>query len=285
MQRERVTENIYIFTSDLYVQVTAGVIVTSEGAVVIDTLLYPDETRQIKRFIEERLGTRVRYLINTHHHADHTTGTCFFDDVPVIAHTSCRDLLDTRGRESMESIRSSSRDMNDLHLVLPDIVFDDELRLHVGKKTLHLWHAPGHSDDSIVCLVEDEKVLFAADTVMSVPYFVDGNYYDFLNSLRVLQNRGFETIIQGHGEVILRGEVESRLASDITYLEKLHHAVTQALKSPPDKQDRALKSLRIEACGKSRILLNGTVQQLHEQNVFALADTLRDKRLLSPEHR
>ena len=48
MQRERVTEDIFVFTSDLYVQVTASVVVTTEGIVVIDTLLYPEETQQIK---------------------------------------------------------------------------------------------------------------------------------------------------------------------------------------------------------------------------------------------
>jgi hypothetical protein len=37
MLRERISEEIYVFTSDLYAQVTAGVIVTSKGAVVVDT--------------------------------------------------------------------------------------------------------------------------------------------------------------------------------------------------------------------------------------------------------
>ena len=46
MQRERVTDDIFVFTSTLYAQVTAGVVVTDEGAVVIDTLIYPDETRE-----------------------------------------------------------------------------------------------------------------------------------------------------------------------------------------------------------------------------------------------
>jgi cyclase len=72
MQRERVTEDIFVFTSELYVQVTAGLVVTSEGVVVIDTLLYPEESLNIKQFIETRLKLPVKYVINTHHHADHT---------------------------------------------------------------------------------------------------------------------------------------------------------------------------------------------------------------------
>src|SRR6266545_3633548 len=113
MQRERVADDIYVFTSDLYAQVTAGVIVTSEGAIVIDTLVYPEETHQIKRFVEMRLGTTVRYVINTHFHADHSTGTCFFKGAHVVAHARCRKLLDTRGREGLERAKIASAEMRE----------------------------------------------------------------------------------------------------------------------------------------------------------------------------
>lgn len=280
IQRERITENIYVFMSSQYVQVTAGVVVTSAGAVLIDTLLYPDETLYIRRFVEERLKTQVRYIINTHHHADHTTGTCFFPGVPVVAHVLCRELLDTRGRDSLERIRGSYSEMASVDLVLPDVVFDERLTLRVGDKTLQLWHTPGHSLDSIVCLIEEDQVLFAADTVMPLPYFVDGSYTAFLESLRGLRGKGFETIVQGHGEVILRGEVESKLKNDIQYLEKLDNAVQKALANSPDRVESALEAIKIEACGKSHVLLNGAVRQLHQHNVITLANQQREQGLV-----
>ncbi|MEO8612569.1 MAG: MBL fold metallo-hydrolase [Chloroflexota bacterium] len=275
MQRERVADDIYVFTSDLYAQVTAGVIVTSEGAVVIDTLVYPEETQQIKRFVDMRLGTSVRYVINTHFHADHSTGTCFFKGAHVIAHARCRDLLNKRGRESLERVKSTSPEMRNVELVLPDIVFDGgPLNLHIGNKTLQLWATPGHSPDSIVCLVKEDRVLFAADTLMPIPFFVDGSYDDFLVSLNGLRNGNFENVIQGHGEVILRGEVEEKIQTDVDYLQKLKKAVEDALLS--GSPDKALEAIDIESCGKSRILLNGMVEQLHRQNVLALASQRRE---------
>jgi cyclase len=275
MQRERVADDIYVFTSDLYAQVTAGVVVTSEGAVVIDTLVYPEETLQLKRFVEMRLGTTVRYVINTHYHADHSTGTCFFKGARVVAHARCRELLDKRGRESLERVKSSSHEMREIELVLPDIVFDGgPMNLHIGNKTLQLWSTPGHSPDSIVCLVKEDRVLFAADTLMPIPYFVDGSYGDFLDSLNGLRNGNFENVIQGHGEVILRGEVEEKLQTDVEYLHKIRQAVDTALAtSSPEK---ALDAITVESCGKSRILLNGMVEQLHRQNVLALASQRRE---------
>jgi cyclase len=275
MQRERVADDIYVFTSDLYAQVTAGVIVTSEGAVVIDTLVYPEESQQIKRFVDTRLGTSVRYVINTHFHADHTTGTCFFTGARVIAHARCRELLDKRGRVSLQQVKSAAPEMRDVELVLPDIVFDGgPLNLQIGNKTLQLWATPGHSPDSIVCLVKEDRVLFAADTLMPIPYFVDGSYDDFLDSLNGLRNGNFENVIQGHGEVILRGEVEEKIQTDVDYLTNLKNAVDHALISPAP--DKALEAIDVESCGKSRILLNGTVEQLHRQNVLALASQRRE---------
>ena len=132
-------------------------------------------------------------------------------------------------------------------LVLPDVVFDKRMSFHLGGKTFHLEHSPGHSHDSITVWVEEDNVLFAADTVMSLPYFVDGSYTDFLESLEKLQNRNFENIIQGHGEVILRGEVNKKLNSDIDYLHRLRIAVDKALESSsePEKVKKALASIKV----------------------------------------
>lgn len=274
MQRERVTDDIYVFTSDLYAQVTAGVVVTSEGVVVIDTLAYPEETVQIQAFIHDRLKMDVCYVINTHFHADHTTGTGLFVDVPVIAHRKCRQLLDERGRASLENARGAVAGMADVSLVLPLLTFTDQMTLYLGNKTLKLWHTPGHSPDSIVCLVEEDQTLFAADLMMPIPFFVDGNHADLIASLEDLRLHSFENIVQGHGEVILRGEIDEKIDTDLQYLRKLNEQVNKALAH--QAPDSALAKIKIEDCGKSRILLNGMAQQLHYQNVMALAAQRRD---------
>jgi cyclase len=272
MQRERVADDIYVFTSDLYAQVTASAIITSAGAVIVDTLVYPEETRQIKRFVENRLGAPVTYVINTHYHADHTTGTCFFNGARVVSHALCRSLLDKRGRESLEKSKASSEELREVELVLPDLVFESgTLTLHVGDKTLQLRHSPGHSPDSIVCSVPEDRVLLAADTMMPLPYFVDGSYDDFVTSLKNLQTGYYENIVQGHGEVILRGEIDEKIQSDLEYLRLLREAVDRALETGTSVED-----IEIETCGKSRILLNGTAQQLHRQNALALAQQRRE---------
>lgn len=286
MQRERVTDNIFVFTSELYAQVTAGVVLTDEGAVLIDTLLYPSETRAIKRFVEDRLRTAVRYVVNTHYHADHTLGTCFFPDATIIGHELCVELLDTRGRAALENLRQNNSDAewDDVELVLPSRTFTDEHQLHIGGETLHLWHTPGHSMDSVVCLVESEQVLFAADALMPIPYFVDGDYDAYLQTLQSLRQRGYEAVVQGHGEVILRGEVDAKIKSDISYLKKLSKKVDAALDDATLDTAQALTAIKVQSCGKSHVLLNGAVEQLHRANVNKFATQRREDNRLRNEN-
>lgn len=269
MQRERVADDIYIFTSEIYAQVTAGVIITSEGAILIDTLVFPEETRAIRNFVEGRLNCPVRYVINTHYHADHTYGTCFFPHAVVVAHYKCFDLLDSRGRAGLEQAKAGMPELHQIQVVLPHLVFDRQpINLRLGNKNIQLWHTPGHSPDCIVCLVKEDRVLFASDTLMPVPYFVDGDYDDFVRSLHSLQNNSFEHVIQGHGEVILRGEIEEKIESDLHYLAAIkRHVEAARAKADPEKY---LDDIDIERCGKSRIPLNGSVQELHRANLRAL---------------
>lgn len=277
MQRERVADDIYVFTSELYAQVTAGAIITAEGAILIDTLVFPEEARAIKHFLESRLNCPVRYLINTHYHADHTYGTCFFPGAQVVAHARCYELLDTRGREGLRVAQHSTPELRDVQIVLPHMVFDTgSMSIHLGDKTVELRHSPGHSPDSIVCLVKEDRVLFAADTLMPLPYFVDGNYEDFIQSLNALRNGGFENVVQGHGEVVLRGEVEEVIQGNLNYLTTVHRKVERLLDRGLSVE--ALSEITIEECGKSRIPLNGLVQELHQTNLHTLYHALHTQR-------
>jgi len=118
-------------------------------------------------------------------------------------------------------------------------------------------------------------VLFAADTLMPVPYFVDGSYDDFIQSLNALRNGGYENVVQGHGEVVLRGEIEERIQHDLDYLETIRRHVEKIVMQhkPPSAIDR----IDIESCGKSRIPLNGLVQELHRANLQMLYEELQEK--------
>jgi cyclase len=183
MHRERISENVYWFQSEVYAQVTAGVVAGPQWAVVIDTLALPDETLGMREFIEHELGLPVRYVINTHYHADHAWGNCFFAGATVVAHARCRELLAERGMPSLEAARKQNPAFRQVKIVLPHLTFSSgDLSLRVGKKNLTLMPAAGHSQDGIAVLVEEDRVLFAGDAFMPLPYVVDGDVDEIASS-------------------------------------------------------------------------------------------------------
>lgn len=268
MQRERISENVYWFQSETYAQVSAGVIAGPKWAVVIDTLM-PQETLGIRNFVEEKLGIAVRYVINTHYHADHCWGNCFFPGATIIGHERCRELLIKKTPSALEIARQDSPLYKQISIKPPQITFSQgTFTMRVGNKTLKLFATPGHSEDGISVLVEDDKVLFSGDAFMPLPFIVDGDLNQYVQSLQCFASMGLENIIQGHGDIILKGEIEEKVHENITYLTALQKAIRTARrrKNPIE----VLDNIGVETCGKSRILLGGLASELHRRNLRAL---------------
>jgi glyoxylase-like metal-dependent hydrolase (beta-lactamase superfamily II)/rhodanese-related sulfurtransferase len=109
------------------------------AAAVIDP-----EISQIDRYtsLAARSGVRIRYVIDTHTHADHFTATRQLArqlDVPVVMH------------------RASPAPFIDLRM-------DDGEMVAIGKLRLQVMHTPGHTRDSM-CLIAEDRV-FTGDTLL-----------------------------------------------------------------------------------------------------------------------
>jgi len=275
VRRDRVAEDVYTFTSALYAQVNAGVILTSEGTVVIDTLPFPDETRELIAFVEAKGTGTVRYVINTHYHSDHTNGTHLFPNAEVISHRSCRQTLLKWGHKSLAEAKRDTPALAEVELRLPDIVFDDDMHLHLGGQSLYLVHLPGHTPDSIGVFVQGHKILFAGDAVLPVPHIVWGDAESVVRSFRTVRSLRPSSVVQGHGQLLLRGELAHELESSVQYLRCINKRVHQLVKDGADES--ALLDIDIEGCGKSRIPLDGLVRLLHEENLLALYKRLKNQ--------
>jgi len=109
------------------------------AAAVIDP-----EVSQADRYLAlaARDGLRIRYVIDTHTHADHFSGTRLLAQqlhVPVVMH------------------RASTAPQVDMRV-------DDGDMVVVGKLRLQVLHTPGHTLDSM-CLVAEDRV-FTGDTLL-----------------------------------------------------------------------------------------------------------------------
>jgi glyoxylase-like metal-dependent hydrolase (beta-lactamase superfamily II) len=284
MLRERIAEDVSFFSSDLYAQVCAGVIGTPDGAILIDTLALPSETREIRDFIEQRLNTTVRFVVNTHHHADHCGGNYLFPKAQIISHETCRNLMEMKGRKALEAAKQENRDLVDAQIVPPNLTFrEGSLYFLVGKRTIRIFPLPGHTPDGIGVLLEEERILFAGDAMMPLPFFRDGDMDTLIGTLQMINGMGLENIVQGHGDVILRGEIEEMVASHLVYLERIRREAMNAVRWNWSVDD--LRQIPIEKCGKSRILLNGLASDLHFQNLTTVFRKLQKETGRQPEKR
>jgi glyoxylase-like metal-dependent hydrolase (beta-lactamase superfamily II) len=269
MQRERVAESVYYFQSEVYAQVTAGAVIGPSWAVVIDTLATPDDAIGIRTFIEQELEVPVRYVINTHYHADHCWGNCFFPGAMVVAHQKCYELLEKKGVQALQEARKQNLLYRQVKIVLPHLTFNEsQVTLRVGKKNLILCALPGPSPDNIGVLIEEDRILFAGDAFMPLPYLVDGDIEDLVGSLKKIGKMGLENVVPGHGDIILRGEIDNAIQDNQAYLSAIRKVVRQAnrRKYPMD----LLSTISVESCGKSHVLIGGLAEELHRRNLRAL---------------
>lgn len=274
LKRDRVSDGVYVFTSGLYAEVTATVIFTDEGAIVVDTLPFPQESRHIRDFIAQR-RSKALYVINTHSHADHIYGTYLFPEAEVVAHYQCRRLMERHAEASLSAAKQQTPQLADVRIRYPELLFNEVMTLRVANKTIELSYTPGHARDVCSVYVYEDRLMIASDTVMPVPYVVGGDLDDMIQSLTAIKQKSMENLIQGHGEVLLRGEIEETLAANISYLKSIDRLVREKIARGVPRNN--ILDITIEECGLSRIPLSGLVQKLHNANLLTLYDSYRSE--------
>lgn len=99
--------------------------------------------------------------------------------------------------------------------------------------TLRALHTPGHAEDHLCFLLEEERALFSGDNVLGVGTTVipsaGGSLSDYLASLERLHATGPETIYPGHGPRIADGR--GRIAEYIAHRLERERQILGALEA------------------------------------------------------
>ena len=127
------------------------------------------------------------------------------------------------------------------------------------------WQAAG---------AEMVDAIWAHDVAMvdGTPYIVGGDRNAMRDSLHAIGDLALDNIVQGHGDVLLRGEIPETIDSSLKYLDTIESHVEQQIAAGRPKS--GLRGLDIECCHKSRIPLNGLAEELHQANLAYLYDLL-----------
>jgi glyoxylase-like metal-dependent hydrolase (beta-lactamase superfamily II) len=186
---QQFAEDTYAFTNggyiSLFIVTEAGVIATDPGS-----QQGPERAEAYRAAIASVTDQPVRYLIYSHDHADHATGGAVFAETATfISH-----------RNAVEKLAA----LNDPRTPVPQIAFTDRLSIELGNTAIELiYTGRNHSDNSIVLLYPERRLLFAVDfiPVDRLPYQDLGDAYpdEWIESLRwIEENLEFDTLVPGH---------------------------------------------------------------------------------------
>lgn len=180
-----------------YDGVQIGAVVGDDAVALIDSPLQAEAAREWTAQASE-LGP-LRYLVLLDKHPDRSLGARHFS-LAVVGHAlTCREMLagpDTyRGQGS--PIGAVADDLNRATGVLrsaPEVIFDRELTLELGGKTLVLQHHPGPTSGAIWALIPDQEIVFIGDAVTTSepPYVGYADVDAWLEGLDLLRASEFE---------------------------------------------------------------------------------------------
>jgi cyclase len=199
--------------------VTSTVVHSGKDAFVFDSLLYPEDTRELLHSISQ-MNLHIKGLINTHWHCDHTAGNqLFLHTKRIISHSLCNDLMRA---DDLTWLNKELKEEEQVRPTYPNESILDRSILAVGNLRIEVLHTPGHTPDSITGWLKDEGILMAGDTVIELPYIMYGDSKTLIESLkRVREVVGGGRIIQGHGGTC----TSEKLDADLRYLESLRSIV------------------------------------------------------------
>jgi len=180
-----------------------GFVVGSRAVVSIDACSTERRTRAYRERIASVSSAPVTMLVNTHHHADHTYGNCFFGDATIIGQENCRSELIRFGLMGNTGIWDPV-DWGELMLAPPTLTFRDAVRLWSDERPIDVTFVgrPAHTtNDSLVWLPE-QQVLFCGDLLFNggTPFLLMGSVTGAIDVLtNVLAPIPARVIVPGHG--------------------------------------------------------------------------------------
>jgi cyclase len=254
---------------------------------MIDTPYMPTDALKWRDSIAQK--GEIGYIINTHHHFDHTAGNYFFPG-PVVSHDLGREMLSAslsrvaasdRSRDAAKAgmgkedyIRSLVREVDPegvsllderYYLKLPSITFSEQLHLHKGEHSFELIYQPGHTLDHIGVYLPREKVFFAGDnfTSDSQPSLAQCYPLKWIEVLKKIETMDIEVIVPGHGKACGLSKVREFRSFIEEYVESVREAIRKGM-SKGEAADRISFEERYPAVHPGAEMQRMNVLRLYE---------------------
>jgi len=209
LSTKELAPGVYALLSSIPGVDNAGFVVGEKNVLVIDAHISIPMARQIQERVREVTDKSIRYLVNSNYHGDHTFGNCAFP-----AETSIIQQRETAARtpfmrEEFEfmlpAVNNDPAIFEGVTLRLPDIVFDDYLRIDLGGQIAELhWFGPANTPGDTIIYIPSARAAWTGNmTGGSFGLALESDAPTFLETLtRFIQTIEVKTLIPGHGPIL-----------------------------------------------------------------------------------
>jgi glyoxylase-like metal-dependent hydrolase (beta-lactamase superfamily II) len=220
-----VAADVFVRAYD-HLDVNSCVIRGGQDLLLVDSRSSPPEAAELEEELEVFAPARVRVLVNTHAHFDHTFGNQQFGpgsalDVPIYGHHRLPAHLDEYERPRLAAWRAGTgdeppRDWHDVRITAPSRLLAEPHRLAIGDRVVELHPlGPGHTDTDLVVHVPDAGTWIVGDVVEASgpPMYGSGCFplelsEQLASLLRQLGDA--DVVVPGHGPVVDRAFVQAQ---------------------------------------------------------------------------
>lgn len=216
---------------------TIGFLLSKDGIVVIDAQ-FPDTAQHLIDDLKKRSTNPFRYLLNTHHHGDHTSGNIAFKGVVehVVAHEN-----------SLANQKAVAEKNNTVDKQLyPDMIFKEDWKLKIGDETIKAdYYGAGHTNGDAIYHFEKANIFHAGDLMFNKRHpFVDrtagANISQWIKDLDKITKKANKDSIIIFGHSLNAGE-ETGTIEDVKkfqdYLGKVLAFADQEIKKGVSKEE------------------------------------------------
>ena len=183
-----------------------GVLVGNDGIILVDDQ-YAPLTEKIKKALAALSNKPIKFIINTHFHADHADGNKILggEGVIIVAHENTRKRLSAD--QFIDAFKMEQKASP--YEALPKITFSESVAFNMNGETVQVLHIKNaHTDGDAIIYFKESNVLHAGDVFVryGLPFIdqqnggnVDGMIAGAEQILKMINDE--TKIIPGHGQI------------------------------------------------------------------------------------
>ncbi|MDQ2777403.1 MAG: MBL fold metallo-hydrolase [Acidobacteriota bacterium] len=217
--------------------------------VVIDAN-YPWGARAIIPDIRKTTAKPIRFVLDTHYHADHSYGNGEFAALGatiISSDATAADSIERNTKGWAQNTDTGVFDLKQYSQVHPQLTFHDRIAIDNGVRRLEFIRlGPAHTRGDAIAWLPTERIVFTGDlcTTRAQNNLSDPGFdpYGWLRALSTMEDLNPAIVIPGHG---IQGTIES-LRGQRAYLAAIIEAVKDGI-AKGDSVEQLQKSINLDA--------------------------------------